>query len=1211
MSLLTSVNELNTNQSFYVPYQGLFSSIGFTGPAGPTGAQGNQGIIGAQGAPSFGRWYYYNGSSPGPEQFTFNTTQLKFSFISIDQALSDFLFSVNALFASAGKASLTFYQQNGMFGPTDWAVNITNVNVDTILGIVTYDYTTPIIFPAFNNGQEVSIFAYVEGVQGTTGATGAQGAQGPSGGPTGPTGPIGPTGAGGMASSLPQISYYWNTGTQGAPSPSPVLFDTFDASNSNGSIDGTWNVATGYFTNTSSKTNTYLITGSVYYNYAGTGNQVVGIYKPATNDFVSASGVNGFSYIFSASIVLAPAEQFYIFATRDGGATISAAIDSPTNINICQLNNVEGATGATGPAGSSANASTWWQYPAGGSPVNIANQNITNVGSITAFQGTFSNASIGTLSNVTSINTSNIYSGYGNIVNLDVYQNTFTGFGNLQVGSPLSVAANPGVVNVNGTLTVQRGLANLYMNANGLEFSGNSAVPAANSVKLTTVGYGNYYVSYNLCRFLMNTIDSPYSITMASPGYISMNAVAAANIATGGPQSYAAGSYINLESGSGSVWVSGSGSNICDLISENGGRIKNWSGMIFQGNGGGDLQQVNGIQGFYNPTTSTGMAITNIDSLFGVPATGTGSTVSISSIYGDTIVYTSSISSFVSSSSTFFVSTIVSTQVSTLFDSTITDFFTYGGKGLSLYNVSTMTGFNSTINVVSTAAINVSGDVVANAGSLVPNSLSTIGSRVRFRDTTEFFVSNNGSSLGDGSILNPWSTIQTAITAAEVVSNAANICVINIASGHYTENLTFNKGYVVLQGAMNTQTMNEVTEITGSVTINATGASDVFNRQIGFIGLNLTCGVGQSITNTSTTPTTTWFQDCKCFVNSQFYVHTAGAAADARTYFTNCDISSTNTANTLPTINIGIGAIELERCDFTTDGNANCLLVSGTASIQRCSLTTFEITNNATALAACLQITSSTSSIHYFGNTTFAFTNAASKAASPSSCGIYIASGVNTTLVVLNCYFTLVGTSSSTNFVIGYNSVGTPIVSGSINFSSGIPPLTNFATTIQPGITKLNWTNINPPNSGAWSSTANQTNTAPGTALLCTVNTTESPAGQGGIILSANTFTVSNTGTYQISYTGNIANSGSDALVYIWANLNGTRIARSAAQQTVANNHTETITRSITYNLTAGQNVSFSWLSAGANVSLTAAAAGGVGLQPATPSVYVSIIQVA
>ena len=111
--------------------------------------------------------------------------------------------------------------------------------------------------------------------------------------------------------------------------------------------------------------------------------------------------------------------------------------------------------------------------------------------------------------------------------------------------------------------------------------------------------------------------------------------------------------------------------------------------------------------------------------------------------------------------------------------------------------------------------------------------------------------------------------------------------------------------------------------------------------------------------------------------------------------------------------------------------------------------------------------------------------------------------------------------------------------------------------------------------------------------------------------MAANTFTVSNTGTYQITYTATIANTGADADVYLWANLGGVRVGRTAARQTVANNHTETITKTITFNLTAGQTLSFSWLSAGATVSLTTTAAGGAGLQSATPSFYTSIVQVA
>ena len=1057
MSLIASLQCVNSGSNAFITYSDLAGLPGLTGPAGPQGIAGPQGAIGNQGANAYGSWYNSATIVPAPEEVFISPSMIVFNNVGINSGASDFLNSVISL--TLGNTVNLTLSQNGNY----FVAQITSYSVNLLVGTTTFNVNTLFIAPAFIFGQPINVYAYLGGIDGATGPTGAQGVPGPAGGPTGPTG----------------------------------------------------------------------------------------------------------------------------------------------------ANGLTGATGAQGATGSDANASNWWQYPAGGSPVNIGNQNITNVGSITGYQATFSNASIANLSNVTNLNATNAYAGYGNVVNLDVYQTTATGYGNLQVGSPLSVAPNPGYLNVNGALTVQRGLANLYMNALGLEFSGNSAVPAGNSVKLTTVGFGNDYVSYNLCRFLMNTVDSPYSITMTAPGYISMNAVAAANIATGGPQSYASGSYINLESASREVWISGSGNDTCDLISENGGRLQNWGGLTFQGNGGGDISQLNGINGYYDSATSTGMTVSNVDRIFGVPASGTGSTSVISSIYGDTTLYTSSVSSFVSSSSTFYVSTLISTQVSTLFESTFTNYFTYGGKGLNLYNVSSITGFNSSINILNTN-INVSGDVVANYTGSSPNSLSTIGSRVRFKDNTEFYVSNSGSAGGDGSFLNPFNNISTAISVAEASASVANICVINIASGHYNENLIFTKGYVILNGAINTQTGNEITEITGSITISASGASDLYNRQIGFMGLNLTCGAGQAINNTSSTPTNVWFQDCKVFVNSQFYIHTSGATADARTYFTNCDISQTATANTLPVIQISYGSVEIERCDFSTDGNCASIIISGTAILGRCSLTTIEHTTSSATASAMLIISSSSLSSHNIGNTTFAYTNATSKVANPTSCGIYISSGVNTAIILLNCYFTMVGTSSSTNYCIGYNGVGSPSLAMNLDSALYLPHLgLNYANSVQSGITKLNYWNISPPNSGAWSSTANQAGGGAGVANLCSVNTTESPVGQGGIILSANTFTVSNTGTYNITYQATATNSGADSIIYLWANLNGTRIGRSAIAQTIVNNHTDTITRTMTFNLTAGQNLSFYWLSPSASVSLLASVAGGAGLQPATPSFYATISQIA
>jgi hypothetical protein len=176
-------------------------------------------------------------------------------------------------------------------------------------------------------------------------------------------------------------------------------------------------------------------------------------------------------------------------------------------------------------------------------------------------------------------------------------------------------------------------------------------------------------------------------------------------------------------------------------------------------------------------------------------------------------------------------------------------------QGLFIQQIRNYTGQNLTIKAgfgqfVNMANVNTISFDTTGAGAIT--NLQTINGLpyppASFRDSTEFFVSDSGSdTTGNGSFGNPYRTIQKAITQAELVSSAALVCVINVASGHYNENLTFNKGYVVLNGSLQSQTGNEICEITGSILINCIGANDVFNRQVAFQGFNITCGVGQLV----------------------------------------------------------------------------------------------------------------------------------------------------------------------------------------------------------------------------------------------------------------------------------------------------------------------------------------------------------------------------
>lgn len=935
-------------------------------------------------------------------------------------------------------------------------------------------------------------------------------------GPVGPQGAVGPQGPQGLPGINSYGSWYYDAGLL-PPNPQTVQWNATDiyfslVSIPPGGSDWLYSLQT-----------QFQSTGAVtlYINSTDVGGADIGFTASVTAiNFVENLGYAQFTYVLVGAMPIG----FVIgnvVRVFDGGGTVGPAgppgpagpVGPGATVAIGATNTLPPGSAATvqnvgtptaailnfgipeGQQGSPANAATWSQYPAT-QAVNINNNSITNVNTLNS----------GTLG----------------ATNIDCYQSAVTGFGTLQVGSPIPLAPNPGQVFVNGTVEVVRGDAATYMNAGGLIMLGDSSIPNVNGVRFNTLKVGGIYTS----RFEMNTASSPAgAITLTSPSYITADAIGAANITAGAAVLVQAGGSATIESAAKDIRLQGSSGTYSDVTMY-----------------GGTLSGMGNITG----QAGSGVAIDNLTSLRGTTQ------------LADIIVLND-----------------IDMSANTIRPAGIVD----------------ASGSTGTANQILTAST---------AGNILKWTSP-------FRDTTEFFVSNNGNdTTGDGSQMNPYATIQKAITQAELISSAANICVINVASGHYTENLTFAKGYVMLNGVLSTQTANEVTEITGSITISCAGAADLFNRQVVFQGFNITCGAGQTITDNSTTSHSVAFQDCKIFTNGRSF-NGISTGADARTYFTNCDISQTNAATTDPTIYVGLGAVEMERVDITTDGNCPSLEIGGTALLQRLTLCTLENTANTTA--PICRISSSNTGLHSIGQNAFNYSNTTLKGA--GAAGIYISSGIATTIVLIGNTFTLAGTSSSTHFVVGYNGVGTPVISGINNTCPYIPPLTSYANSIQTGITKLRWWDVNPMNSGAYSSTLNQTNTSVGNSIQCTINTTESPAGQGGITLASNRLYPTNTGTFQLTYTGTFTNTGADADVYFWMNLNGTRVGRSAARQTVANNHTVTVTKTLTFNITAGQYVDFYWLCSSANVSLATTAAGGAGLQPAVPSFYASIVQVA
>ena len=552
------------------------------------------------------------------------------------------------------------------------------------------------------------------------------------------------------------------------------------------------------------------------------------------------------------------------------------------------------------------------------------------------------------------------------------------------------------------------------------------------------------------------------------------------------------------------------------------------------------------------------------------------------------------------------VNLIVSAETNLTLVSDSADVTIQGQTGASVYAATgnvTLTADSGEV-VVQDSVLNMNTHKITNLTNGTAGSDAVNYGQLTFRDSTEFYVSSQGSDTNNGSILAPFLTIQAAITAAELISSAALVCSINVASGHYTENLTFNKGYVVLNGTLQSQTGNEVCEITGSITINCTGANDVFNRQVAFQGFNITCGVGQSITNTSASSHTVSFQDCKIFVNSVCYNSTA-SCADARTYFTNVEISQTNAANVSPVIVTNVGLVELERLDLTVDGNAIGVLIGGTSVLNRCSLSTLDNTNTAATLLPLLSFTSTTTSAHSLGNVAFAFTSAVAKTATNA---VYINSGVNTAIIMLNNVFTLAGTASSTNYCIGYSGVGSPTIAGVNNTSLSVNVLLPQTVSVQTGITQISYTDINPPNMACYSTTGDQAIAAVNTPQAVTFNTTQ--FNQGTALVATTRFYVSSQGNYQITWSLMLSQSAGTSLVTSFLKKNGTTVANTGSQTTTFSGSTSLVQVSPNFilSLNAGDYVEL-WVGAnglGAVINSTGATNGNA----ATPGAVFNITQI-
>jgi hypothetical protein len=308
---------------------------------------------------------------------------------------------------------------------------------------------------------------------------------------------------------------------------------------------------------------------------------------------------------------------------------------------------------------------------------------------------------------------------------------------------------------------------------------------------------------------------------------------------------------------------------------------------------------------------------------------------------------------------------------------------------------------------------------------------------------------------------------------------------------------------------------------------------------------------------------------------------------------------------------VNLGAVEMERVDITTAGNAPCFELTGTATLFRCFNCSFESTSASATAAPIVRLTTSSLTLQPFGSTSFVYTSATSKAASAASNGLRMETGVNTNLALIDCIFTLTGCTGSANNVIGYNGVGTPLLFLTNSRSLFVPVLAAFTTSIQAGITKVNYTNINGPAAGSYSSTAIQPAAAASAATTLTLNQTESQFNTS-LVASTRVYALA-TGTYRFDYSLQLDNLDAAAqTANIWIAKNGTNVTRSASTvrlgATGAAAHQQFPFCSYTIQMNAGDYLEVIFNASSTNVrALAVVAAAPV---PAIPSIIVNLTQI-
>ena len=185
---------------------------------------------------------------------------------------------------------------------------------------------------------------------------GDKGDTGPAGGGTGFTGPTGPSVT---KNNIPSVSYYLTEPISTITGQLvDVVFDNYDAQNSDGTVSFSYSTESGLLNNTSQETLTLLVSGQITTDntqFDASVTQPV-IYVVKNNDnIISSSVINFQGSSFSSSVIISPGDTVKIQYKQYFQNTVN--INSGrfnTRITFSQLDYIAGTGGGgsgTGPTG--------------------------------------------------------------------------------------------------------------------------------------------------------------------------------------------------------------------------------------------------------------------------------------------------------------------------------------------------------------------------------------------------------------------------------------------------------------------------------------------------------------------------------------------------------------------------------------------------------------------------------------------------------------------------------------------------------------------------------------------------------------------------------------------------------------------------------------------------------------------------------------------